>query len=65
VTDLGGSVREYSSPLSVVISSTGNLTDDVVSNAVEAPGAVVFSRRTPRGWGEVTAATSPLATVSR
>jgi long-chain acyl-CoA synthetase len=56
VTDLGGSVREYSSPLSVVISSTGNLTDDVVSNAVEAPGAVVFSRRTPRGWGEVTAA---------
>jgi long-chain acyl-CoA synthetase len=49
-------VREYSSPLNVEIPATGNLTDDVVTNAEEAPDAVVFSRRTPEGWGEVTAA---------
>jgi long-chain acyl-CoA synthetase len=56
VTELGGSVREYSAPLNVEIAATGNLTDDVVTNAVEAPDAVIFSRRTPEGWGEVTAA---------
>jgi long-chain acyl-CoA synthetase len=50
-------VREYSSPLNVEIPSTGNLTDDIVTNATEAPDAVVFSRRVDAGWQDVTAAT--------
>jgi long-chain acyl-CoA synthetase len=49
-------VREYSAPLNVEIPTTGNLTDDVVANAADAPDAVAFSRRTADGWGEVTAA---------
>jgi long-chain acyl-CoA synthetase len=49
-------VREYSSPLNVEIPATGNLTDDVVTNAAEAPDAVAFARRTAEGWGEVTTA---------
>jgi long-chain acyl-CoA synthetase len=52
-------VREYSSPLTVEIAGTGNLTDDVVANAANAPGAVVFSRRSDgesRPWADVTAA---------
>jgi long-chain acyl-CoA synthetase len=42
-------VREFSTPLSgrssAVIPATGNLTDDVVRNALEAPEAVVLCRR--------------------
>jgi long-chain acyl-CoA synthetase len=53
---LGGSVREYSTPMDVDIPATGNLTDDVVANAAEAPDSVLFSRRTPQGWRDVTAA---------
>jgi long-chain acyl-CoA synthetase len=53
-------VREYSSPLNVEIPTTGNLTDDVVANAADAPDAVVFSRRegdaTDQAWTDVTAA---------
>ncbi len=51
-------MREYSSPLNVEIPATGNLTDDVVTNAAEAPDAVVFSRRhgADAGWSDVTAA---------
>jgi long-chain acyl-CoA synthetase len=52
-------VREYSSPLTVEVPTTGNLTDDVVANAAEAPDAVVFSRRSGDGsgeWSDVTAA---------
>ena len=49
-------MREYSTPLNVEIPVTGNLTDDVVANAAEAPGAVVFSRRSDDGWTDVTAA---------
>jgi long-chain acyl-CoA synthetase len=49
-------VREFSSPLNVEIPSTGNLTDDVVVNAAEAPDAVVFSRRHGGSWEDVTAA---------
>jgi long-chain acyl-CoA synthetase len=41
--------------MDVEIPATGNLTDDVVTNAAQAPDAVAFSRRTPDGWGEVTA----------
>jgi long-chain acyl-CoA synthetase len=49
-------VREFSTPLSVDIPATGNLTDDVVDNASVAPDAVVFSRPGHEGWSEVTAA---------
>jgi long-chain acyl-CoA synthetase len=53
-------VREFSSPLTVEIPATGNLTDDVVANAAEAPEAVAFSRRvgeaTGDQWRDVTAA---------
>jgi long-chain acyl-CoA synthetase len=43
--------------MDVEVPATGNLTDDVVRNAAEAPDAVVLARR-ERGsdeWGEVTA----------
>jgi len=60
-------VREYSTPLTIEIPSTGNLTDDVVVNAREAADKVVFSRRAETGaagrdaagdapWQDVTAA---------
>ncbi len=48
-------VREFSAPLSTTIPTTGNLTDDVVTNAREAATHAVFSRRTPDGWIDVTA----------
>jgi len=50
------SVREYSTPLQVTVASTGNLTDDVVSNGVEHPDAIAFARRTGDSWSDVTAA---------
>jgi long-chain acyl-CoA synthetase len=50
-------LREYSSPLTVDVPATGNLTDDVVRNAAEAPDAVAFSRRRGDGWEDVSAAT--------
>ncbi len=51
-------MREYSTPLTVDIPTAGNLTDDVVRNAAEAPDAVVFSRRADGSgpWSDVTAA---------
>ncbi len=49
-------MREFSTPLTIEIPSAGNLTDDVVTNAREAPRAVVFSRRSGSGWQDVTAA---------
>jgi long-chain acyl-CoA synthetase len=48
-------VREYSTALQVPVATTGNLTDDVVRNATEAPDRVAFSRRTTEGWTDVTA----------
>jgi long-chain acyl-CoA synthetase len=50
-------VREFSTPLSITIPSTGNLTDDVVTNGRDHGDTVVFSRRTDDGWADVTAAT--------
>ncbi len=47
-------MREYSTALHVEVPSTGNLTDDVVTNAAEHPGAVAFSRRDGREWTDVT-----------
>ncbi|WP_134738734.1 long-chain fatty acid--CoA ligase [Nocardioides sp. 503] len=49
-------MREFSTPLTIEIPTTGNLTDDVVANAAEAPDAVVFSRPGESGWTDVTAA---------
>jgi long-chain acyl-CoA synthetase len=49
-------VREFSSPLSITIPATGNLTDDVVTNGRDFADTVVFSRRTGDGWSDVTAA---------
>jgi long-chain acyl-CoA synthetase len=49
-------VREFTTPLSITIPSTGNLTDDVVTNARDFADAAVFSRHTADGWIDVTAA---------
>lgn len=49
-------MREFSSPLSITIPATGNLTDDVVTNGRDFADTVVFSRRTGDGWSDVTAA---------
>ncbi len=49
-------MREFSTPLTSTIPRTGNLTDDVVTNAREAADAVVFSRRAGDEWSDVTAA---------
>lgn len=49
-------MREFSTPLTIEIPATGNLTDDVVANAREAADQAMFSRRTAGGWEDVTAA---------
>ena len=51
-------MREYSTPLTFALPATGNLTDDVVRNAEEAPDAAVLARRSPGSeeWQDVTAA---------
>ena len=52
-------MREFSTPATVEVPPTGNLTDDVVLNAREAGDTVVFSRRVAsaggEGWEDVTA----------
>jgi len=50
-------VREFATPLSITIPSTGNLTDDVVTNGRDHADTVVFSRRSADGWVDVTAET--------
>ncbi len=49
-------MREYSTPLTVEIQQTGNLTDDIVENGIHYPQVVSFSRKTASGWTDVTAA---------
>ncbi len=49
-------MREFSSPLGVELPTTGSLTDDLLTNAGQAPEAVAFSRKTTQGWRDVTAA---------
>ncbi|GAB3768105.1 long-chain acyl-CoA synthetase [Nocardioides ginsengisegetis] len=56
-------MREFSTPLTIEVPATGNLTDDVVTNAREAADTVVFSRHRAGAWEDVTAATF-LAEVS-
>lgn len=50
-------MREFSTPLAITIPTTGNLTDDVVTNGRDHADTVVFSRRTDDGWADVTAGT--------
>lgn len=45
-------VREYSTPPSMHPPTDGNLTDDVVTNAEQAPDQVVFSARPATGTGD-------------
>jgi long-chain acyl-CoA synthetase len=51
-------LREYSTPQTVDVPTSGNLTDDVVRNAAEATDDVVFSRPAGSGgeWEDVSAA---------
>ncbi len=57
-------MREYSTPLSLELPTSGNLTDDVVRNALEAPDTVALCRPEAGGWSDVTAAEF-LAEVAR
>jgi long-chain acyl-CoA synthetase len=47
-------VREISVPAIVTSDPGANLTDLVVDNAAQAPGAPLFSRPTAQGWQDVT-----------
>ncbi|MEP9365609.1 AMP-dependent synthetase/ligase [Nocardioides sp. CN2-186] len=52
-------MREFSTPMTIEVPATGNLTDDVVTNAREAGSSVAFSRRSDgpdSPWVDVTAA---------
>ncbi len=49
-------MREFSTPLTVEIPATGNLTDDVVANGRDYADTVVFSRNVAGAWEDVTAA---------
>ncbi|WP_139981171.1 AMP-dependent synthetase/ligase [Nocardioides litoris] len=50
-------MREYSTPLTVDLPATGNLTDDVVRNAREAPTTATLARPVGDGsWEDVDAA---------
>ncbi len=50
-------MREYSTPATMEPPSSGNLTDDVVTNARDHGAEEVFGRPGPDGWQGVTAAT--------
>ncbi|WP_193605483.1 AMP-dependent synthetase/ligase [Nocardioides dongkuii] len=49
-------MREYSTPLTIEVPTTGNLTDDVVRNARDAGDAVAFSRPVGEAWQDVSCA---------
>ncbi|MBD8869157.1 AMP-dependent synthetase/ligase [Nocardioides donggukensis] len=49
-------MREFSTPLTVDVPVTGNLTDDVVANARDHGDDVVLSRKQDGEWVDVTAA---------
>ena len=48
-------MREYSTPPTMEVPTTGNLTDDVVANARDHAAEEVFSRPSAEGWVGVTA----------
>ncbi|MDQ1711417.1 MAG: long-chain acyl-CoA synthetase [Frankiaceae bacterium] len=47
-------MKEYNSPIAVAEPTTGNLTDMLWTNERDHPDSVVFSRRGPDGWDDVT-----------
>ena len=49
-------MREFTTPLTIAIPDTGNLTDDVVTNARDHGEIALFSRNTGEGWVDITAA---------
>jgi long-chain acyl-CoA synthetase len=49
-------VREFASPATFVVPSTGSLTDDLLLHAEGRPDAVSFSRWDGTAWSDVTAA---------
>jgi long-chain acyl-CoA synthetase len=49
-------LREYATPLTAELPSTGSLTDDLLANARDVPDQVLLSRKTDGGWIDVTAA---------
>ena len=49
-------MREYSTPPTMDVPTSGNLTDDVVANARQHGADVVFSRPGADGWDGITAA---------
>jgi len=49
-------VREFTVPATITVPDGARLTDAVVDNAREVPDLASFSRRTPSGWQDVTAA---------
>ena len=49
-------MREFSTPPTVDVPRTGNLTDDVVANAATHPDVPVLARRGTDGWVDVSAA---------
>jgi long-chain acyl-CoA synthetase len=49
-------VREFTTPLTVELPSTGSLTDDLLVNASEVPDQVLFSRKQSGSWADVTSA---------
>ncbi len=48
-------MREFSAPATYTVPATGNLTDDIVTNAHKHGDDVAFSRRVQGGWRDVTA----------
>ncbi len=48
-------MREFSTPLHVDLRGLRRLTDDLTSAAHDDPDAVLFARRTTRGWEDVSA----------
>ena len=48
-------MREFATPLTFDLPTSGNLTDDVLTNARDHGDEVVLARRTADGWDDVTA----------
>ncbi|WP_109509985.1 AMP-dependent synthetase/ligase [Nocardioides speluncae] len=49
-------MREFSTPMTIAVPTTGNLTDDVAGNGRDHPDSVMFSRQSGSGLVDVTAA---------
>src|SRR3712207_2737087 len=47
-------MKEYTSPVTIAEPTTGNLTDMVWDNERDFPDSVVFAKRGPNGWTDVT-----------